>query len=142
MAPFQHHVQSRKAGAIALLIAIYAALIGAIVAIDAAPWLMGALAVPTLPALADIWTNRRAGLCLDDHTLSWYSGRTDGEVTLKRIAKVRFERRFDFSIRVSVLLTDGKRLRLPYEALPKGNALAGALERRGVAIERNPFSIL
>ncbi len=142
MAPFEHRNHARKPGTLVLLGAIYAGLAGLVFIVDAAPWLMAALALPTLPALRDFWRDHASGLRLDDATLSWFSGTRSGEVALARIVKVRFDRRFDFSTRVSVVTGKGRPLRLPPEALGRVSDLATALQARGVAVEHNPFSIL
>lgn len=142
MAPLEVRNHARKPGTLALLGAIYAGLAGLVFVFDAAPWLMVALAVPTLPALLDFWRDQASGLHLDDATLSWFSGSRSGAVALERIEKVRFDRRFDFSTRVSVVTGRGRPLRLPPEALGHASELATALQARGITVERNPFSIL
>ncbi len=142
MAPFKVRNHARKPATLVLLGAIYGVLTGLVFIIDAAPWLMAALALPTLPALLDYWRDHPSGLTLDDATLSWFSGARSGEVALERIDKVRFDRRFDFSTRVSVVTGKERRLRVPPEAVGRPSDLASALQARGVAVERNPFSIL
>lgn len=142
MAPFEYVSQGRNPRTIIALAVAYVLLIGAVVVIDAAPWLMGIIGLATLPAIWDLWMNPAAGVTLDDTTLRWFSGRRRAEVALEEITKVRFDARWDFSVRVSLVLDKDRKIRLPAEALPPRDAFDRALQDRGIRTERNPFSIL
>lgn len=133
--------QGRSPRTLAILIVIYAMLIGAIILIDAAWWLMGALALVTLPALWDLWQDPHAGICLDDDKLNWHTGRHAGTLGLTEINHIRFDTRWDFSVRVTVVLRDKTRVRLPYDTLPPHHAFETALAERGIRVERHHFRV-
>ena len=63
------------------------------------------------------------------------------EVPLSEIDHIRLDTRWDFSVRATVLLTNGKRLRLPYEALPPHRSFEAALQARGIRVERHHFNV-
>jgi hypothetical protein len=138
---FAFERRGRSARVIALLAGVYAVLTGLVVLVDAAGWLMLLLALPTLPALWDILQDNRAGLRLTRDQLDWYSGRRQGTLALAEIERMRFETRWDFSVRVTVLLKGDKQVRLPHEATPPHSAFEAALAERGVAVERRHFNV-
>lgn len=122
-----------------VLAAIYLALLAALLFLDAAPWLLTLLALPTLPALFELYSNPSAGIRLGDTELDWHSGRRSGSLALAEIDHMRFDTRWDFSVRVSAILTDKKRIHLPFEAIPPHREFEAAFESRGVPVKRNHF---
>lgn len=135
---FARHGRSRRA--LVVLACIYVVLLAAILLIDAAWWLMGGLALLTLPALWDLYTNPSAGVRLTDAALEWHSGRRTGDLALAEIDHMRFDTRWDFSVRVSAVLTSKKRVHLPFESCPPHRDFEAALEDRGIPVRRTHFS--
>ncbi|GHF60234.1 hypothetical protein [Seohaeicola zhoushanensis] len=142
MNDYRFERQGRSLGAVALLGTIYAALILAVLYLDAAPWLMGLLALPTLPALRDVIANPSAGLHLGEDAIEWYSGRRAGSVSRDEIALLRLDRRWDTTVRAVLVLTSGKAIHLPQECLPHHSLLEAEAAARGLRVERHPFSPL
>ena len=136
---FSRNARTWRTGLI--LIAVYAALLAAILWLDAALWLMALLALPTLPALADLWRNPSAGVTLDARQLDWHSGARHATLHLNEIDHMRFDTRFDFSVRVMAVLTSGKRIRLPDESLPPHKTFEAELTARDVRVERHHFVV-
>lgn len=110
--------------------------------LQASGWIVAFLGLFTLPALYDLLRNPVARLSLSDQTLAWSSGRQSVQLPLARVAKMRFDTRLDFSVRVSAVLHDGTKIRLPYDCLPPHKVLEGELTRRCVATERHHFQLL
>lgn len=147
--------QGRSRAATLILAAIYAVLIAALLFLQAAPWLVALLALPTLPALYDLLADPRSGLEItapgpatspaprpatgETARLRWFTGRRGGALPLARIRAARFDTRFDLSVRVTLILDDGTRLRLPPPCLPPHRRLEAALKARGVAVIRQHF---
>ncbi|MEP3328984.1 hypothetical protein [Sedimentitalea sp.] len=123
-----------------LLALIYVVLIGAVVVLDAAIWLVGGLALLTLPALWDFYNSSAAGLCLSDRALQWHSGRRQGELVLAEIDHMQLDTRWDFSVRARAVLHNKKRVQLPFEATPPHRTFEKALETRGIRVKRNHFA--
>ena len=140
-AAFEFSRQGRSPRTVAILIIVYTGLIGAIILIDAAWWLMGILALLTLPALWDLWRDPSAGVRLDADRLDWHTGRRRATLELQEIEHMRFDTRWDFSVRVTAVLQDGKRVRLPYEALPPHRDFEKALVLIGVTVKRHHFAV-
>jgi len=124
-----------------ILVAIYAVLLAAIALVDAAWWLMALLALLTLPALADLWRNPGAGVTLDVRRLIWHSGARTATLPLDEIDHMRFDTRFDLSVRVTAILTNTNRLRLPDESLPPHKTFEAELNARDIRVERHHFVV-
>lgn len=136
---FTRHNRSQRT--VVILICVYAVLIGLVILLGAAWWLMALLALPTLPAVWDVAKNTSAGMRLDDTAIGWFTGNRQGEIPLSQIEKFRFDTRWDFSVRVSVILESGKRVRLPDESLPPHLDLEQRLQTAGFAVERHHFRV-
>ena len=133
--------EARKLRTAIIVIGIYAALLAAFVLIDAAWWLMALLALPTLPALYDLWRNPSAGVRVSKDRLEWHTGTRNAALELTEIAYMRFDTRFDFSVRVTAILTNNKRVRLPDEALPAHKTFEAELTARGIRVNRHHFVV-
>ena len=132
--------KGRSRRLVPLLILVYATLAGLIILVDAAWWVIGLLAIPTLPALWDLWRNPSAGVRLGETRLAWHSGRRSGTLDLTEIDRMRFDTRWDFSVRVSAVLKGGKRVPLPFESTPPHRDFEAALQDRGIQVKRTHFS--
>jgi len=139
--PFSFTRQGRAPRTVAILIGVYTLLLAAVLLVEAAWWLMAILALPTLPALWDLYADPSAGVRLGDRRLDWHSGRRTGTLDLSEIDVMRFDTRWDFSVRVTAMLKDGKRVRLPYDTLPPHREFEAALTARDVKVVRHHFVI-
>lgn len=141
MTPFSFTRRNRSPKTIGILIAVYAGLLGLILLFDAAWWLVALPALAALPAVWDVVQNSSAGLKLDRDHLCWHSGRREGELPLQDIDFFRFDTRWDFSVRVSAILTSKKRVRLPDESVPPHRQFEEVLKQAGFRVERHHFTI-
>jgi hypothetical protein len=122
--------------------AVWAVLAAAVIIVDASPMLMGLVGVLTLPAIWELATNPSAGLDLTQTDLHWFTGRRSGTLARGEIAQVRLDTRLDFSVRATVVLTTGRKIRLPYECTPPHKAFEAALNNLGIRTERHHFSLI
>jgi hypothetical protein len=137
--PFRFERSAREPRALALIGLSGLAILGLLLVVDAAWWVVAILALLSLPAIVEALRDARATLALDDGGLRWSSGRRARAVPLDRIAEVRLATTLDFSQRASVLLDTGQRLRIPPECLPPGRTLDAALAARGIPHRRSLF---
>ncbi|MFW8636805.1 hypothetical protein [Cribrihabitans pelagius] len=133
--------QGRSTGALLAAAAWLAGLAGLWFGLGAAGWLVALLALPVIPAVLDLLRNPSAGMTLTEERIAWYSGSLRDSVPLAEIERVRFDTRLDLSVRTTLLLHGGKRLRLPQEATPPNAELERELTRRGLTTERHHFMI-
>ena len=133
--------QGRSPVAMAAAAAWLALLMLLVLGLQAAWWLAAILALPLLPVLADLWRNPAAGLELGAASLRWFTGGKEATVPLEDIEKMRFDTRWDFSVRVTVRTRDGKTARLPQECMPPHREFEAELTARGIAPERHHFTV-
>lgn len=138
----QYRTTGRNRRTLLALALVYAAFALAYVWLDAAWWIILFLALFTAPALWDVLSNRASGMTLSEDAITWTSGRYSGDVPVADVEKVRFDTRLDFSVRVTLLLRDETKVRLPYDALPPHRALEAAMNGMGLTTERHYFSLL
>ena len=141
-APFVFDQQARSRKTLLIVVSIWVALVAAWIWLDAALWIVAFLAAFTLPAVSDLIRNPLSGLTLNNQTLSWFSGRRNGTLELSEIDHIRLDTRLDFSVRVTAVLTTGRKIRLPFESTPPHQAFQNALEARGVKTPRHHFQLL
>jgi hypothetical protein len=138
---YTYQRQGRSAPAVAVLVIIWAALLYAWVMLDAAPLIIGIIGACSLPAFYDVIINPAAGLSLSETSLDWYSGRRTAQVRLSEINHIRLDTRLDFSVRATVILNSGRKLRIPFEATPPHKTFEHALNARDIKTERQHFSL-
>lgn len=134
--------QGRSPAAALIVTLIWLALVFAYLYLEASPWVLALLALFTLPAAVDFARNPESGLTLTGDTLHWHTGPRTGEVALSQIDRIRMDTRLDFSVRVTVILTSGRKIRLPFEATPPHETLETALKERGIKTERFHFQLM
>jgi hypothetical protein len=133
--------QGRSAPAILVLVLIWTALFYAWAMLDAAPLIIGIIGACSLPALYDVIVNPAAGFSLSETSLDWYSGRRTAQVSLSEINHVRLDTRLDFSVRATVILNSGRKIRIPFEATPPHKAFEHELNTSNIKTERHHFSL-
>lgn len=142
MTPYAYETTGRNRATVITVVLVWAALVLAILVLDAAPWLVGLVGLFTLPAIYDLVSARRSGLNLDSSGLSWFSGRREGNITWDQISHIRLDTRLDLSVRTTVLLITGRKIRLPLEVTPLADTFESILTERGIKVERHHFSLM
>lgn len=137
---YSYESQGRTPKSIAALVAMVFILIG-LDYIGTVWWIIVIVAMITLPAAIDVFVNATARLDLNDTQLFWKNRSQEVTIPLHEIEKIRFDGRMDMSVRVSVVLKDGRKLRMPYDAMPPHKELEAALQARDVRTERHAFTV-
>jgi len=141
-APFLHTTQGRSRRTVGVMILAWFVLGSLVIVFRAAWWIVGVLAVFTLPLLVDIATNRTSGLRIADGRVSWFTGRHEAAMAIADIARMRIDIRLDQSARVTLIDAAGRKTRLPYECVPPARRLEEAAHAHGIAVDRRPFALL
>lgn len=138
---YRYESQGRTPKSIAALVGMLLVIAG-LEFIGTVWWIVTLVALISLPAALDVLLNVRSSLDLDDERLFWKNRSQEVTIPLFEIEKVRFDGRMDLSTRVTIVLRDGRKLRLPYDALPPHKELESELQSRDVRTERNAFTVL
>ncbi|MFK7868959.1 MAG: hypothetical protein AB8B58_06945 [Roseobacter sp.] len=137
---YQWSRRGRTPTALVVVGVIWLVLAIAYFALQAAGWIVGFIALFTLPALYDLVTNPDAGFRLNAREMSWYSGNRSATLRLSEIDHMRLDTRLDFSVRATAVLSTGRKIRLPFESTPPHAALESACHAQGLATRRHHFS--
>ena len=141
MTPFTFESTGRNRATLITLVLVWAALGAIWLLFDAAIWLVGIFGLFTLPALYDLISSRRSGLVMDAAGISWFSGQRNGSVVWSQISHIRLDTRLDMSVRTSLVLITGRKIRLPLETTPPAATFEKLLTESGVKVERRHFSL-
>lgn len=139
---FEFSRTSRTPQLLMTIVAVYTVLAALYFFLSAAGWLIIALALPTLPALWDLWRDTGSGLSITQGRVTWYSGAQHDSLALDQIDYVRFDTRWDFSVRVTFFLKDGAKRRLPPQVLPPHQTFETILQSCGHPPQRHHFRVL
>jgi hypothetical protein len=138
---FLHQTHGRNPKT-ALGVALAAALIVYLYTVGTVWWILLIIAALTLPALADLITNTRRHFVIDENNLSWKNRAQDAEIPLSEIEKVKMDGRLDLSVRVTLILRNQRKLRIPQDVSPKADILESELASRAITVERTPLTLL
>lgn len=125
-----------------VVIGIYVVLACAYVALDISLWFVGITAVFTLPALWDLKADTRSGLTLSKSGVSWFHGKNSATIERSEIKRFRVDLRMDRSVKLSVELQSGRRIRLPQPSTPPLKDLERELTNYDYPFRKNPFALL
>lgn len=140
--PYVFHSRARTPRAMLTLGLLYLLLVGAWLWLDAALWIIVLIFVFSLPALWDMIANPASGLTLDDTAVSWHTGKREAQVPREEIDHLRLDTRLDFSVRATLVLGTGRKVRLPFEATPPVQPLVAACEDHALPIKRFHFQLM
>ncbi|UYV36108.1 hypothetical protein N4R57_13840 [Rhodobacteraceae bacterium D3-12] len=140
--PYRFENRGRSRRAMITLALIWSALAALTALIDLSLWIGGAVLLLSLPAAWEVLRDPRSSLTLDTDTLAWTSARFSDSLPLRQIRSVRFDTRLDLSVKMTLLLTDGRKIRLPHACAPPHRSFEAALKTRGIATERHHFTLI
>lgn len=139
--PYTHETRGRSLrtalaalAALSLLAGLY--LVGTLV------WLLAVLALFVVPALLDLLRNPIGRFTLSETDLAWETPRLTASLPVARIAKARLDTRWDFSVRATLILHDGTKLRIPQAVMPPHQDLEAALSACNIPVERHHFRVI
>lgn len=140
--PYSYTSSGRRPATALTLVAVYGLLAAGYVFVNAAPVILGAVALFTLPALYDLAADPRATLTLDATHIRWHTPRQQAEIALSEIDHLRFDTRLDLSVRLTVVRPSGVKIRVPYPATPPHTTFEPLARAAGLRTRRHHFSLL
>lgn len=108
--------------------------------LEASRWIVLLFALPTLPAIWDLWRNPTSGLAIDADQIAWFTATARDRLALSDLALLRLDRRWDFSFRATLITTRGGKIRLPQSCLPPVDRFELELQVRGITSQRHHFT--
>ena len=142
-ATLMHFASDSRSAKAMIGVAVYLTLVAALWTVfDAMVWFVIFLALMAIPALIQLWNNPHSTLSLTENSIHWTSGPQTGGVPLSDIDKIRMDTRWDLSVRITLILVDGSKLRLPPDLAPPHRALETKLNELGKTVQRHHFVVI
>jgi len=113
-----------------------------IVKVDMALWLAGIVFLFTLPAVYDLITARASGITINAQQVAWYAGKQDGDIPKRLIEYIRLDTRLDLSVRCTLVLYSGQKIKVPFESCPKHQELEQQLHNFKYKTRRQHFGFI
>lgn len=136
------HQRSARSPAGFVAMALGLALLAGLWAIGAHWFVLVLLALPLVLLGLDLLRDTPSRFELSQTHLIFAHGNQKIALPLAEIDKIRLNRRLDFSWRVTVLMTDGRKFRLPPPCIPPMDAFEQALASRDVRQEKVLFAFV
>lgn len=140
-APLSHHNHGRSPRTFVVL-AAYIGFLIFLAYIGTLEWILIILALFAVPAAIDLIRNPVTEFHLSDTEIRWKNSGQEAELPLSRVQKARFDTRWDFSVRVTLIMIDNSKLRIPQDAAPPHQTLEQAFKDRGLKTERHHFRVI
>jgi hypothetical protein len=106
---------------------VWVVLLTLILVVDMVLWLAGIVFLFTLPAVYDLITARASGLAINAQQIAWHAGKQNGDIAKRLINHIRLDTRLDLSVRCTVVLYSGQKIKIPFESCPKHQELEKTL---------------
>ncbi len=107
-----------------------------------APWLAMIAFLFTLPAVYDLISARASGIKVNGDQIAWYAGKRNNSVAANLIDHIKLDTRLDLSVRCTLVLSSGQKVKVPFEACPKHRALEAQLHAHGYTTRRQHFGFV
>lgn len=122
---------------IVMLLVVWAAIDALYTFLDMSIWIAIVLGAFTLPALWDVIRDTCVSVQVWDGRIAWHATFSEGDTT--DIDHVRLNRRFDGSMKVTLVHLGGATTRLPPDITPPVEPFEAALKEAGIPSQRHPF---
>lgn len=141
-AAFTFKRQGRTQATVIVLGCVYLALIAAFLLLNVTTWIVLALFLCTLPAIWDLVQNPISGIEITDAAISWFHGKNSATIQKPEIERIKVDLRLDRSVKLTIQLKTGRKIRVTQPSIPPLPQLETALDQFGYAYQKNPFSLL
>lgn len=136
---FTHHGRNPRTF---MALAIAVVILGGLKAIGTTTWILAILGIFAVPALIDVLLNPVSTFSLADGVLRWKSATQEAEMRTDQIRSARFDTRLDISVRATLTMVDGSKVRIPNDVLPSPDRLQATLEAYDIPVERHHFRVM
>ncbi|SFK49409.1 hypothetical protein [Shimia haliotis] len=136
---FTHHGRNPRTF---MALAIAVVILGGLKAIGTTTWILAILGIFAVPALIDVLLNPVSTFSLAEGVLRWKSATQEAEMRTDQIRSARFDTRLDISVRATLTMVDGSKVRIPNDVLPSPDRLQATLEAYDIPVERHHFRVM
>lgn len=136
---YRHYGRNRRtlgALAVAAVVLLFLHSIGTMT------WILVLLSLFAAPALVDVLLNPVSTFEFSEGILRWKSATQTAEIPTDQIRSARFDTRLDVSIRVTLTMVNGSKVRIPNDVLPSHKIFEAALKDCDIPVERHHFRVI
>ncbi|MGR3634805.1 MAG: hypothetical protein ACU0BK_02640 [Shimia sp.] len=136
---FTHFGRNRRTVTALILAAL---VLAGLKAVGTVTWILAILGVFAVPALIDVMFNPVSTFSLAEGVLRWKSATQEAEMRTNQIRSARFDTRLDISVRATLEMVDGSKVRIPNDVLPSPDRLQATLEAYDIPVDRHHFRVI
>jgi hypothetical protein len=139
---YSYHTTGRNWTTLLTTLVVWAVLAFLIIKVEMVWWLAALVFMFTLPAVYDLVTARPSGITIIQDQITWYAGKQTGEAPKRLINHIRLDTRLDLSVRCTLVLYSGQKIKVPFESCPHHRELEQQLIDRGYKPKRQHFGFV
>ncbi len=140
--PYTYERRGRSMITAIVLAVIYALLAIGLVFLSLSQWIVGIVFIFSLPAFWDMLSDVRSGMTINDQEVSWFHGKTSASIPRTDIKLFKIDLRMDRSVKLTIGLENGRKIRVAQPATPPLKHLEEILPEAGIPFRKNPISLL
>lgn len=140
--PYVYERRGRTALTAIVVALVYIFLAVGLVYLNLSQWLVLIGFVLTLPAFFDLISDVQSGMTISSDEVSWFHGKKTAAIPLADARRFRIDLRMDRSVKLSIELENGRKIRVAQPATPPLKELEDILSKMGIEYRKNPFSLL
>lgn len=123
-------------------LAVWGVLATLILKVEMALWLAGIVFLFTLPSIYDLITARPSGITINATQIAWHAGKQEGDIPARLIDYIKLDTRLDLSVRCTMVLFSGQKIKVPFESCPKHQELENQLHAHNYKTRRQHFGFI
>lgn len=95
-----------------------------------------------MPTLVDVAFNPVATFELDDNGIRWKNATQESELSFHQIKSVHVATRLGVAFRITLIMYDEAKVRIPQDVLPPRADLEAALDRHSIPVKRDRLRLI
>ena len=139
---FTYRTTGRNWTTLIVTLSVWVVLAFLLLKVEMAPWLAMAVFLFTLPAVYDLISARASGIQVNGEQIKWYAGSCDNGVAANLIDHINLDTRWDLSVRCTLVLSSGQKIKVPFESCPNHRKLETQFNAHGYTTRRQHFGFV
>lgn len=139
---FTYRATGRNWTTLIVTLSVWVVLAFLLLKVEMASWLAMIVFIFTLPAVYDLISARASGITVNGDQIAWYAGKRDNSLAANLIDHIKLDTRLDLSVRCTLVLSSGQKVKVPFEACPNHRALETQLHAHGYTTRRQHFGFV
>jgi len=139
---FTYRAIGRNWTTLIVTLSVWVVLAFLLLRVEMAPRLAIIVFLFTLPAVYDLISARASGIKVNGDQIAWYAGKRDNSVAAHLIDHIKLDTRLDLSVRCTLVLSSGQKVKVPFEACSNHRALETQLHAHGYTTRRQHFGFV